>query len=60
MATKKQSKTDNSEAKQALQDDIYNLYEMIEQTLQDERFEAYPDLLEHLQKAHWALQDIDL
>lgn len=60
MATKKQSKTDNSEAKEVLQNDLDNLYEVIETTLQDERFEAFPKLLEALQKAHWALQDIDL
>jgi hypothetical protein len=51
---------DNLEAKEILQNDLNNLYEMIENTLQDERFESFPQLLEALQKAHWALQDIDL
>ena len=51
---------DNLEAKEILQNDLDNLYEMIENTLQDERFESFPQLLEALQKAHWALQDIDL
>jgi hypothetical protein len=51
---------DNLEAKEVLQNDLDNLYEMIENTLQDERFESFPQLLEALQKAHWALQDIDL
>jgi hypothetical protein len=50
---------DNLEAKEVLQNDLDNLYEMIENTLQDERFESFPQLLEALQKAHWALQDID-
>jgi hypothetical protein len=51
---------DNPEVKEVLQNDLDNLYEVIENTLQDERFEAFPQLLEALQKAHWALQDIDL
>jgi len=54
------TKTNNSEDKEVLQNDLDNLCEVIENTLQDERFEAYPELLEALQKAHWALQDIDL
>ena len=37
---------DNLEAKEALQNDLDNLYEMIENTLQDERFESFPQLLE--------------
>ena len=51
---------DDSEAKEVLQNDLDNLYEVIELTLQDERFEAFPELIEALQKAHWKLQDIDL
>ena len=54
------TKTDNPEVKEVLQNDLDNLYEVIENTLQDERFEAFPQLLEALQKAHWAIQDIDL
>jgi hypothetical protein len=52
--------TDNLEAKEVLKNDLDNLYEVIENTLQDERFEAFPELIESLQKAHWKLQDIDL
>lgn len=54
------NQSDNSEATEVLKNDLDNLYEVIENTLQDERFEAFPQLLEALQKAHWALQDIDL
>lgn len=50
----------NSKATEALKDDLDNLYETIEQTLHDERFGAYPNLVEALQKALWILQDIDV